>query len=211
MTLIHSQQFTDEEITYETRVFSSGWEITIRVFKGSEPANGYVYAVTLPTAFDLERIHKVDAVKQLIEKAENDVKSKLWDQYVVAYLEGLPTSERDRIGCLQCTGRNIESSTVDGRKMYECLDCNNIWYEQRKGSGGFSCITDSITGGVSENGSHEIDTEILLNGPFSTIMSHSKLSFEDQLRNWAIQNKLKYELFYKMVDDQRSHYTRFWR
>ncbi len=211
MTLIHTQQFSFEDKNYEIRVFSSGWEISIRVFEGEKPANGYTYAVSLPTAFDLEKIYNTDAVKALIDKAESDIRSKLWEKYVTAYIDQLTTTEEEQMGCLKCTSRNIASSKVDGRKMFECLDCQNIWYEQRSSTNGPCSIIDTITDGVSENGSHEIDTEILLNGVFSPFMSDLKLPFDDQLRNWANQNKLQYDEFTKNTENGMRPYTRFWR
>jgi hypothetical protein len=86
--------------------------------------------------------------------------------------------------------------------MYECGQCGKVWYERRVTTGPWEVILDDITKGVEENGSHQTDASILLNTVFRP-RDKTGPSFEDQLRKWAIQNKLKYS------EDGRG--VRFWR
>ena len=120
------------------------------------------------------------------------------------------SQEKDLIGCRKCTSRDVVSSIVDERKMYECLKCNNIWYDERKSTNDYCSVVDSITDDISEKGSHEVDAEILLNTIFRTL-DKADPSFEDQLKNWANMNKLQFQNFQKDVNGESRPYIKFWR
>jgi len=205
MNIIHTEQFQHEGKNYEIRLYGSGWDFTVEAYLDSKRANGYSYSVSLPTAIDLQRVHGLDSIKLLVEHAKRDIANKVWEKYVEAYVACLKKTPEQSLGCRKCSTRDILVSTVDQRKMYECKKCGNVWYETRTVTGGFLPIIDDITEGVEGNGFHEIDTSILLNTVFR---QHDKgLSFNDQLRNWASQNKLKYEVFSR----GKNQILKFWR
>ena len=69
---------------YEIRVNSDGLAVQIRAFLDGVPANGYIYQVNLTTAFDLKKIIGMDAIKDLIDMAKEDVKQKRWERFLEA-------------------------------------------------------------------------------------------------------------------------------
>lgn len=202
MNLIRTEQFENDGKSYEIRIYGSGWDFTVQVYLNGERVNGYSYSVSLPTAIDLNTVSNLDALKLLVQHAKRDVVENIWHQYVEAYVESLKKTPEESLGCRKCGARNITASTVDERKMYECCGCGAVWYEQRRMTGPWLTIFDDITEGVAKRGSHEVDTSILLNTVFRPA-DRGGISFEDQLRNWSLQNRLKFE--------QRAHMTRFWR
>lgn len=192
MKLIEKETFVFENKNYEIHVFNDGWEITVRTYYNGKPANGYKYSVSLPTAFDLFKITQTDAVKVLKERAKKDVEDNLWNRYVENYIANLNKPTKELLGCKKCHNRNINSSFVDDREMYECIDCGNIWYEERKICNPFTTIIDDITEGVEKKGYYEIDVAILLNAAFRED-GNVGLSFLDQVKNWANKNKLQFQ------------------
>jgi hypothetical protein len=205
LATIKTELFENDGKTYEIHVEGSGWDYTVRAFLNGKPANGYRYSVSLPTAFDLRTVADLDAIKVLADSAKRDIKDKIWEQYVDAYIKTLSKTEDQTLGCRNCATRAITVSTVDERKMFECTNCGGVWYEQRVMTSAYLTQVDDITEGVERDGGHEIDTSLLLNGAFRPY--EKRPSFEDQLRNWAIQNRLQYEHFTKKG---RPH-LRFWR
>ncbi|MBE7157490.1 MAG: hypothetical protein INR62_03480 [Rhodospirillales bacterium] len=199
MKLRYSVPFRFEEANYEVRVYSDGWNFTVQAYCGGQPANGYSHHVDLPTAFDLNAIRGLDVIEDLIRTARAEVETKAWQKYVVAYLAEQKTSERDSVACRKCTSRSVESSMVDGRRMFECLNCDNVWYEPRKSGGGVEVVLDEITDDVARKGSHEAFTVILLNVAFRE-NSSGGLSFWDQLENWSKRNRLDYDTTHKRDD-----------
>jgi len=205
MRLLKKEPFTFEDSQHEIRIYSQAWEFQVRAYLNGEPANGYSYSVSLPTAIDLNQALNIDAIQNLVQLAKHDIETKLWDK-VQAYVDGLNKSPEESLGCRKCASRKIVVRTVDERDMFECQDCTNIWYAKRETTRPHYCILDDITDGVASLGSHEIDAEVLLNFPFDSD-AHQKLTFEDQLKNWSVQNKLQYESFYK----DGKEFIRFWR
>ncbi len=90
--------------------------------------------------------------------------------------------------CKDCEGIEISVRQVDDREMYECRNCHKIWYGERESHSGPSTIIDKITDGVERNGEYTIDASILLN----IVFANSQESFDDDVREWANRNKLKY-------------------
>ena len=196
MKLLHKELFEFENKSYEVRIYSEGWRFTIRTYLDGNPANGYEYSVDLPTAFDLQQVHAVDAIQKLVEIAKADVQNKIWERFVTTHLQNTKTGERDILGCQNCTSRNIVSTIVDGSRMFECQDCNNIWYKRPSSGGPNEIILEQIINDIEKTGSHETLTVFLLNGPFREV-EREGLSFMDQLQNWANKNKLHYNFFQK--------------
>ena len=196
MKLNRTIPFEFEGKSYEIRIYSKGWKFNIRAYKDDSPANGYSYTVDLPTSFDIKSILNIDAIQELVKLTKKDIENKKWEKLVNQYLKTVKTSADKKLGCQNCTSREIKAMVVDGRRMFECSACGNIWYEHVT-----SCLTGEyilheITTNVEKEGQHEEFTEILLNGTFSEDLSKG-LSFEDQLANWANINKLEYSFFYK--------------
>ncbi len=196
MKLLHKELFEFERKSYEVRIYSEGWKFTIRIYLDGNPVNGYKYSVDLPTAFDLHQIHNIDAIQKLVKLAKEDVQNKTWERFVTINLQSIKTTERDILGCQNCTSRNIVSTMVDGSKMFECQDCNNIWYKRPSSCGPYEIILEEIINDIEKTGSHETFTVVLLNGPFTEDKAEG-LSFMDQLQNWANKNKLRYNFFQK--------------
>jgi len=205
LAIIKTEPFENDGKTYEIRVEGSAWDYTVRAFLNGKPANGYRYCVSLPTAFDLRTVADIDAIKVLLDAAKRDVEEGIWEQYVDAYVKTLSKTEDQALGCRNCATRTITVSTVDERKMFECTNCGAIWYEQRVMTNAYLVQVDDITEGVERDGGYETDTSPLLNGAFRA--HETGPSFEDQLRSWAIQNRLQYE---HLTKSGRPH-LRFWR
>jgi len=196
MKLLHKELFEFEGKSYEVHIYSDGWKFTIRTYLDGNPANGYKYSVDLPTAFDLKQVRNVDAIQKLIELAKDDIRNKIWERYVTVYLQSIKTIEKDILGCQNCTSRNIVSTIVNRSKMYECQDCNNIWYKRPTSGNGYEIMLEEIINDIEKTGSHETFTVSLLNTAFREDRAEG-LSFEDQLQNWANKNKLQYSFFQK--------------
>ena len=206
MNLIKTDTFEFEGKEYEIRIHGSAWDFTVRAYLNGKPANGYSYSISLPTEIDLKSAHNLDAVQILVGYAKRDIKQKMWEKYIKAHVASLKKKPKETLGCRKCGSRDISVSKVDERDMFECKNCSNIWYAERQTTSGPLSIIDNITDGVTKNGSHEIDTSILLNFVFPTD-ERGGPSFQDQLRNWTQQNKLKYDVF----DHEDTQYLRFWR
>ncbi len=196
MKLNHTIPFEFEGKSYEIRIYSKGWKFNIRAYLDDRPANGYSYTVDLPTSFDIKNIMNIDAIQELVKLAKKDIENKKWEKLVNQYLKTLKTSTEKKLGCQNCTSREIKAKVVDGRRMFECTECDNIWYEHVTSCFTGDYILHEITTNVEKEGQHEEFTEILLNCTFSEDLSKG-LSFEDQLANWANINKLEYSFFYK--------------
>lgn len=155
---------------------------------------------------DLRLAHELDAVRVLMDNARRDIENKTWQKCVEVYIANLKKPSSDTIGCRQCGSRRIRATTVDEREMYECEKCGNIWYAPRSLTNGPLSIIDDITNGVETNGSHEIATCVLLNCVLRPA-DQNGAPFQDQLKNWALHNRLKYETYYRGEAQQ----LRFWR
>lgn len=194
MRLRYKNPFIFKNENYEIRVFSDGWHIKVQAFKGDRPANGYSYFVDLPTAFDLEKLQGISAIEALVSSAKGDVESEAWKK-VEDHLASLSKEERDRTGCSKCESRNVMTSIVDRRKMFECQDCGNIWYENRGSGNAYEHSRDEILDDVENHGYADQMFEGLLNVEFRK--DEGSPSTEDQIRNWCHQNKLQWETIHK--------------
>lgn len=203
MKLLHKEPFEFEDKSYEVQIYSEGWKFTIKTYLNGSPANGYKYSVDLPTAFDLQKIHNVDAIQKLVELAKEDIRNKTWERFVITYLESMKTTEKNLPGCQNCASRNIISTIVDRNKMYECQDCNNIWYKRPTSGNANEIMLEEIINDIEKTGSHETFTVVLLNTAFREDGAEG-LSFEDQLQNWADKNKLKYNFLQKKDNTGKS-------
>ena len=128
------QTFVHDGKTYELRLRSDGWHFTVEAFLDGHRANGYSHTDTLPTAFDLHQTTSCNAIEMLFESAKDDIRQGTWERFLEA-LKSLNLTEEQSVGCQKCTGRDIEIRQVDGRKMYRCRSCNNLWYEKRTTTG----------------------------------------------------------------------------
>ena len=205
MRLLKTVMFEFEGSQYEIRIYNQAWDFKVKAYLNDSPANGYSYSANLPTAIDLNLALELDAIQYLVELAKHDIESKLWEK-VETHIKNLNKGAAESLGCRKCGSRNIIVHLVDERDMFECQDCTNIWYAKRKTTRPHYCVLDDITEDVATQGSHEVDASVLLNVAFRP-EAHKELSFEDQLKNWSIQNKLKYESFSR--DGQE--FVRFWR
>jgi len=202
--------FEHEGKDWEIRIFSDGWKFKVKAYIDGRPANGYSYSVEMPTAFDLQTVTGTDAIQTLVDIAKEDVVRNKWEKYVEGYLKNMQVPEENLLGCQNCSSRKIISKIIDDRKMYECQQCGNVWYEKRTEIGPYQMILDKIVEGVEENKSYDISTVVLLNTAFIDEKNEG-LSFNDQLNNWTRQNKLKYERFKRKTSDRNVEgITRFY-
>ncbi len=209
MKLMRSETFTHKDKQYELRLYADGWRFTVQSFHNGERADGYSHSVDLPTAFDLQQAKNTDAIAVLFESAKNEIREENWERHVKGYLESLHLTEEQSIGCQKCTNRDIDITKVDGRKMYRCKTCGNVWYEPRKTTGATETFLDDITEGVISKGFYDIATVILLNMVFRE--GGRSPSFHDQLDNWCNQNWLRYETYVevkKKKEEEILHFTR---
>jgi phosphoribosyl-AMP cyclohydrolase len=194
MKLNKSIPFAYEGKNYEIHIFSDGWKFQVKAYLGEQPANGYSYSIDLPTAFDLQTVIDTDAIQTLVNIAKEDIISNRWEKYVRDYLQNIQIPEGGLLGCQNCSKREISSQIVNGRKMYECKSCGNIWYKKETSGRILDIILDQIIDGVEKNGSYEEAAVSLLNTVFNE-KDKEGLSFIDQVKSWAKQNKLEYERF----------------
>ena len=82
MKIIHTEQYDNDGRKYEIRLYGSAWEFTVQAFINGKRANGYSYSVSLPTAIDLNTVHRLDAVKVLMDAAKRDIADRVWKQYL---------------------------------------------------------------------------------------------------------------------------------
>lgn len=182
------------------KLFRNGWTFTVKAFRDRQEANGYSHSIALPTAFDLKQATGMDGIKILFENAKNDIREKLWERYIAAHLTSLNLKEDKGEACQKCTERKFNVNTVDGRKIFRCLSCGNVWYHKRTGGGGaYEIEVDEIADGVVQKGYHNEIAVILLNCAFR---EQSGVSFREQLRSWCERNYLEYVDF--LGDDQQG-------
>ena len=84
MDTIKVVPFEFENEKYEVRAVRKGFDISVSAYKNGEPANGYVYHVSVSTAFDFNKKFPVNAVDHLIETAKSDIEVKMWEKYLAA-------------------------------------------------------------------------------------------------------------------------------
>jgi len=77
-------KFIHNHQEFEIRVISDGNTIYVKAFKDGLPANGYSYQVSLPVAFDMDRLLGMSAVDDLIENAKDDVVNGTWEKLLEA-------------------------------------------------------------------------------------------------------------------------------
>jgi hypothetical protein len=90
MDLIKTHQFDFEGNRYEVRISSDGENIEIQTFLNDTPANGYLYSVRFATRLGMKNNLGVDAVEDLMQQAESDVKAKMWERYTKALASRKP-------------------------------------------------------------------------------------------------------------------------
>ena len=76
--------FDFEGKQYQVRVISDGVTIYVRAFADNKPANGYEYRVNIMTSFDLKRAMGLDAIKDLVVSAMDDIRLKRWEHLLEA-------------------------------------------------------------------------------------------------------------------------------
>ena len=84
MTGIEVIPFSFEGKDYQVRVVYDGATIYVRAFCGHRPANGYSYQVNIMKALDLKKLIGLDAIKEFIKSAQDDVKEKRWERLLEA-------------------------------------------------------------------------------------------------------------------------------
>jgi hypothetical protein len=81
--------FQHDGKTYEIRIASDGATVRVRAFLNGRPANGFEYSVDIALLVDaVTQKYPPDLVETLVETAEGDVKSGLWERAVAAANSG---------------------------------------------------------------------------------------------------------------------------
>jgi hypothetical protein len=71
--------------SYEIRIASDGATVRVRSFLDGRPANGFEYSVDIAALVDAAtQKSPSDLVETLVETAESEVKSGLWERAVAA-------------------------------------------------------------------------------------------------------------------------------
>jgi len=91
--------------------------------------------------------------------------------------------------CANCGSTSTVETQVDGRSMFECGSCSNVWYSERAAHSAYTDLADAIINDVEVEGCCEIDLETLLNSAFTQTQRTFKTW--EQIRQWALLNKLK--------------------
>lgn len=73
-----------EEKDYEIRVLYDDTIINVVAFLNNYPVNGFRHQIKIPKKFDVKRILKTDAVKELVEMSKNNIIEKRWDRMLKA-------------------------------------------------------------------------------------------------------------------------------
>jgi hypothetical protein len=84
--MVENRKFSFEGKEYETRVILANGRYEVAVFLDGGRANGYAYSVDFETSVAMKQSIGVEAVTHLMELAESDVRSGLWNQYLKASL-----------------------------------------------------------------------------------------------------------------------------
>jgi hypothetical protein len=71
--------FTHDGKNYEVRVNFDGKVWQAKAFFDGKPANGFSYSISFDVEFDLQKTHDMSGIKHLIDAAQSDVKSGLWE------------------------------------------------------------------------------------------------------------------------------------
>ena len=78
MILFQRIPMTFEAKDYEIRVLYDDKVINVVAFLNNYPVNGYRYQIKFPKKFDVKRLLKTEAVKELVEMSKNDIIEKRW-------------------------------------------------------------------------------------------------------------------------------------
>jgi hypothetical protein len=73
-----------EKKDYEIRVLYDDTTVNVVVFLNNHPFSGFRHQIQVPKKFDVKRILKTDAVKELVEIAKNDIIEKRWEKLLKA-------------------------------------------------------------------------------------------------------------------------------
>jgi hypothetical protein len=87
------------------------------------------------------------------------------------------------------------TSVVERRKMFECRDCGNIWYESRGSGNAIEHCRDEILEDIEKDGDADRMFVGLLNLEFRN--EEGSPSTEDQIENWCQQHKLQHRTIFK--------------
>ena len=80
MTLFKKIPMKFEEKDYEIRVLYDDTTVNVIAFLNNYPFNGFRHQIQVPKKFEVKRILKTEAVKELVEMAKNDIIEKRWEK-----------------------------------------------------------------------------------------------------------------------------------
>lgn len=90
--------------------------------------------------------------------------------------------------CPVCGETDVTTTEVDERFMYFCRKCDHIWYSIRGWTAGHLIYRDAIVEDVLRSGTSEQEFIILNNTTFGRT---GGMTFEEEVRQWALINRLK--------------------
>jgi hypothetical protein len=73
-----------EKKDYEIRVLYDDATINVVAFLNNYPFNGFRHQIQVPKKFEVKRVLKTEAVKELVEIAKNDIIEKRWEKLLKA-------------------------------------------------------------------------------------------------------------------------------
>jgi hypothetical protein len=73
-----------EEKDYEIRMLYDDTIINVVTFLNNYPVNGFRHQIKIPKKFDVKKILKTDAVKELVEISKTDIIEKRWERLLKA-------------------------------------------------------------------------------------------------------------------------------
>jgi len=80
MKLFKKIPMTFEEKNYEIRVLYDDATIDVVAFLNNHPANCFRHQLIIPKNFNVKRLLRIDAVKELVEVSKKDIIEKRWEK-----------------------------------------------------------------------------------------------------------------------------------
>ena len=89
MRLAHAEPLSHGGKEYEIRVFSDGYNLTVKAFdaKTNKEANGFSRSITFPTAWDFKAATGIEPMKWYIHEAKLDITEGRWEQFEKSCIE----------------------------------------------------------------------------------------------------------------------------
>jgi hypothetical protein len=99
----------------------------------------------------------------------------------------------------------MTSTPIDEREMYCCLKCKHQWYSRRTTTNGYYSIVDNIAAGVSDTGSYEIHSSILIN------YTWPGGNFDALAREWCRSHNISMSFTERREENGDTQYAMFVR